>query len=318
MVQFIKRGQEQTGEKPEPVQSKTQYTLFGNGQDERYATPAEKQAAAAAKFAKTGEGKRLATEERRPRASDNWDRRDLRDDTKYKPRGECHHTHKPYPVAEGVTIIGGSGLHPFNKTCDLYLALDNAGPQSQPWDGTASYVFHIPNYGVPKDPAAFKTMILWLVEQIKAGRKLHVGCMAGHGRTGMVLAALRRHLTGDPDAIMHVRGNYCDQAVETDEQIAWLVKHWDMNPAPPRKHRHGGGTPRGSVMKVGKFDADAAFGDKVDRFETEPLMSLDAPREPRHTSWVANSPWQTEPQADPPTVEGDAPWYDEGEGLAED
>lgn len=51
------------------------------------------------------------------------------------------------------------------------------------------------------------------------GWKVEVGCMGGHGRTGTFLAYLAV-LSGVPaqDAVAYVRTNYCEHAIESDEQ----------------------------------------------------------------------------------------------------
>mgnify|MGYP001615908168 CR=1 FL=1 len=255
----------------------------------------------------------------------------------------CHHTHPAYPVAEGFTVLGGSGISPFHTDCDIYVSFDKAtypGTRSLPWEAGEDFIFYIKNYGVPDDPAAFRKMVEWLAEQIKAGKKVHLGCMAGHGRTGMVLAALRMHMAGDKDAITHVRTNYCDQAMETDGQIKWLMTHWGVNVAPPRKKKYAESATTASkvgAIKNGVWDdhtpaskaGNEWFDDPYDdpfgfdsanagRFDAPPLPDLNA-RTKDQTSWVANSPWQKEAEPvqlaatpeTPPADLGDTPWYEE-------
>lgn len=52
---------------------------------------------------------------------------------------------------------------------------------------------------------------------LAAEGRVYVGCRAGIGRTGTVLAVLAK-VFGDPDPVARVRRDYCAEAVETSEQ----------------------------------------------------------------------------------------------------
>lgn len=328
-------------------------SLFGNGQDDRLANPADRkpsaadrQAAAAEKFSKTGEGQRLAAAPKGLPAP----KQDKPQAPKKHAGMSCYHSHPPYPVAEGFVIYGGSGIRPSVDGCDVYVSLDNGrvpGPKSLPWEEGEDFIFHIKNFGVPENPKSFAKLIEHLEASLRAGKKVHVGCMAGHGRTGMVLAALRMKMAGDKDAIMHVRANYCDQVVETNEQIKWLVTHWGCNTAPPRVKRGSSGT--GSGFTQGNWspppppksfkttalndedfdgfeddeeDEDDPFGLSGELDDTLVDGKLDAygqhlPRKEHQTSLHINNPYGDNPTAAPAPIEareklsGDAAWYDE-------
>lgn len=318
MVQYIRPGKSQQSDPPK----KTQPSLFGNGQDRKFGgmhntangtarnTKAEEERAKA-KFAQTSAGKSAMATIKQDFRDDEFGPGDTYYTSKssapkqtYAP--PCHHSHPPYPVADGLVIYGGSGIKPHVTDCDVYVSFDASrypGRKSWPWEKGQDFIFEIKNYGVPDDALAFRQLVLWLGEQLKAGLKVHIGCMAGHGRTGMVLAALRMALTGDKDAIMHVRNNYCDQAVETDGQIKWLMKNWGMNQAPPRVKRYAGQDPKAKP---------ATFG-----FTAEPLIDMNPSvitRDAKQNSWAANSPWYT-PVEGPVADLGDTPWYADGEGA---
>jgi hypothetical protein len=94
-------------------------------------------------------------------------------------------------------------------------------------------------------------MITWLCTQLHAGLKVHVGCIGGHGRTGTVFTAIIAEMTGEKDAIQYVRKYYCKRAVESREQIQFLMKHYGVNDASPTK---GGDT--------SKLEAYNGFGRK--------------------------------------------------------
>jgi len=51
-----------------------------------------------------------------------------------------------------------------------------------------------------------------------------IGCLGGHGRTGTALACLAVLAGHSPaDAVAWVRTHYCDHAVETDDQAAFVL-----------------------------------------------------------------------------------------------
>lgn len=77
------------------------------------------------------------------------------------------------------------------------------------------YVEPIDDYSVP----SFKEMnniIEFISENTKDGNVI-VSCMAGHGRTGMVLS-IWAGINGIENPIDYIRKNYCDRAVETVTQ----------------------------------------------------------------------------------------------------
>jgi len=81
-----------------------------------------------------------------------------------------------------------------------------------------------PDFGVPDDAAATLDALRALLARARAGERVEVGCLGGHGRTGTALAGLAV-LTGTPpaDAVAWVRANYCEHAVETPDQEAFVA-----------------------------------------------------------------------------------------------
>lgn len=153
-------------------------------------------------------------------------------------RPECKH--KVLKFGEG-RIVGGSCLDP-SGGCDIYVALDSGVSTNfitYPWEQNkfVGFLFPITNFDVPKDKNRFKAMCEWLAAQVQAGKRVHVGCMAGHGRTGMVLAGITYVLTNRQDSIMYVRNNYCEKAVETPEQVDFLANLYGMDKAKARYAR---------------------------------------------------------------------------------
>lgn len=150
---------------------------------------------------------------------------------------KCADSHPALPITvDGTTyhVYGGSGGSPMHSDHDIYVALDGSTPEHKnffPWNnpGKTFVSFYINDMSVPKDYVEFRKMIVWLGHEVQAGRKVHVGCMGGHGRTGTVLAALVKHMTGAEDAINYVRKHYCPKAVESASQIEFLHKEFGIN-----------------------------------------------------------------------------------------
>lgn len=158
-----------------------------------------------------------------------------------KSYSACAHSHKPLIIQPAnanvntapIIVYGGKGGDPVKKDCDIYAKLDRytSSPfANYPWSENkrVMFSFHIPDHSTPEDPAEFKRMIAWLAEQARAGKSIHVGCVGGHGRTGMVLAALVKEIAGVEDAITYVRENYCKKAVESSSQVKFLAKHFGI------------------------------------------------------------------------------------------
>jgi hypothetical protein len=106
------------------------------------------------------------------------------------------------------------------------MRLTNA---SYPWNASkVEVLFYIADGTAPTQADEFKKMVVWAAEQITLGKKVHAGCIGGHGRTGTFLAALVSHMTGNEDAITYVRENYCKKAVESTSQVDFLHKHYGI------------------------------------------------------------------------------------------
>lgn len=89
-----------------------------------------------------------------------------------------------------------------------------------PWD-------HVkvawPDFGVPSDLEALRDQLSTVLARVKAGDLVEVGCLGAHGRTGTALACLAILDGCDPDsAVEWVKANYCEKAVETPEQAAFV------------------------------------------------------------------------------------------------
>lgn len=172
----------------------------------------------------------------------------------YKP---CYEAHPPLPLPGGREIYGGSCSTPVVKDAHLYVGLDEGmkfTTRIWPWMPGHEVYYPITDMSVPADPVSFTDMIDFVHSRIEAGEKVHVGCIGGHGRTGMVFAALVGRHYGEKDAIAYVRKHYCSKAVETASQVAFLVKHFGVKTAAPSKtdwgtsfSGHGNWSPKGGA-----------------------------------------------------------------------
>lgn len=171
---------------------------------------------------------------------------DIKEGKGYKPIPKCYVSH-PVLQLGGGTFYGGSCSSPVSG-CDVYVGLDYSmhrmAPQ-YPWNppvvnAPIEVHYKITDMAAPSDPAEFWELINWLLGQLALGKKVHVGCIGGHGRTGTVLAALYAHITGEKDVIQWVRKNYCERAVESTSQIKFLMKYFGASSAPESKPAHYG------------------------------------------------------------------------------
>lgn len=161
--------------------------------------------------------------------------------TQGKTYKRCYESHPPLDVG-GRLIYGGSCITPVVNDATIYVGFDQSMRQSTlayPWEFGNSFLFRIQDGGVPPSVDQTHKLIEWLWNSMMAGNKTHIGCIGGHGRTGLILAALVTHATGEKDSIAYVRENYCKKAVETQEQVDWLHKHFGITKAPASKPNHG-------------------------------------------------------------------------------
>jgi len=152
-----------------------------------------------------------------------------------KPKGSswktgqrCFHTHPALKIGEHY-VFGGSCSTPVHDDCDIYIGLDWTMAEHEkrlPWVEGHSIHYKITDGQAPKNPDEFKALITWLAARIEKGDKVHIGCIGGHGRTGLVLAALVAQMTSEKDPITYVRENYCEKAVESTTQVKFLMTHF--------------------------------------------------------------------------------------------
>ena len=126
------------------------------------------------------------------------------------------------PSGADVVAVSFHTADPYarDETPDFGLYLD--GRWQPPWPHA-----HVdwPDFGVPADEQALVAALREVVHRAQAGQRVEVGCLGGHGRTGTALACLAV-LGGVPagEAVAWVRARYCDKAVETDDQAAFVAR----------------------------------------------------------------------------------------------
>lgn len=162
----------------------------------------------------------------------------------------CWQNH-PLLNLDGLEIMGGSCTRLSSsdlKGYDIFIGFDQGmrfPVQANPaWLGGTSLesvLFTILDGGVPKSKELFDQLITYLLKARDTKQKVYMGCIGGHGRTGLVLAVLVKEILGEEDAITWVRKNYCQRAVETTAQVEWLNKHYTIKKvAQSKKHLRGG------------------------------------------------------------------------------
>ncbi len=150
----------------------------------------------------------------------------------------CYRSHPVLEIGGGKLYGGNYRDHDHLPVCDLYIALERDGtsPRFDPSRTTlpSAVTFYVPNMGVPQDVKSFRVLVETCVAALAAGKSVHIACIGGHGRTGMMIAAIVARIGITTDAINWVRANYCAKAVESPVQERFLAKHYGVIPVDKR------------------------------------------------------------------------------------
>jgi protein-tyrosine phosphatase len=125
------------------------------------------------------------------------------------------------PDGTTITAVSFDDADPYSRVAppDFGLYLDRRW--SPPWPHA-----HLdwPDFGVPDDPDLVLSALAELLARAQNRERVEIGCLGAHGRTGTALAAAAI-LCGLPpqDAVDWVRTTYCDRAIETAEQEAFVA-----------------------------------------------------------------------------------------------
>lgn len=199
---------------------------------------------------------------------------------KAKEYKRCHEDHPTLKILNGE-FRGGACSSP-KPGFDIYVGLDysmhfygkhfpwQVAPETHP---EHEFQFKITDGRAPSDAVEFKAMITWMVSQLELGKKIHVGCIGGHGRTGLVLAALIAEATGEKDPIQWARDKHCKKAVESTEQVEFLVKHFGAKTAAGSKAGVYSSNNKWQDLPKANYDRDSA----VARFNAKYPARVPAP-----------------------------------------
>jgi hypothetical protein len=151
----------------------------------------------------------------------------------------CRHWRQPVEIEPGVIVHASAYMDRPRTDWDwpeigVYLSerwieempmasFHWAGPTLGPSSQVA--LLPCPDGGWPLCEKDTERVLVYALEAARADRFVEVGCHAGHGRTGLALAALMILSGSDAEtAILKVWDSYCEQAIETTGQERYLVK----------------------------------------------------------------------------------------------
>lgn len=158
---------------------------------------------------------------------------------------KCSKTHPTLTLGPGK-LLGRSCYDP--PADDVLINIGfQSGMQTtwraMPWHGGIEFTYPIADRKAPGNPKEFKMFVDWVISKLMAGQSIQMGCIGGHGRTGLVIAAIVQQMADNDqlppdfvdlemlskkDAGAWVRKHYCQKAIETDDQIEFLAKHYGI------------------------------------------------------------------------------------------
>lgn len=151
----------------------------------------------------------------------------------------CRHWRQPVEIEPGVTVHASAYMdRPSTDEWEwpeigVYLSerwieempmasFHWAGPTLGPCSQVA--LLPCPDGSWPLYEKDTQRVLVYALEAARAGRFVEVGCHAGHGRTGLALAALMILAGSDAKtAMLNVWDDYCEQAIETIGQQQYLL-----------------------------------------------------------------------------------------------
>lgn len=135
----------------------------------------------------------------------------------------CQHTEDVVIFPDGTQVLASGWLErkPGAPTPDFGLYLD---PLWSPW--WPAVLLDWPDFGVPTNRDTADGEIRAAFARARAGERVEVACVGGHGRTGTVLACMAI-LAGVPpsEAVSWLRGTYCERAVQEPAQQYWIERY---------------------------------------------------------------------------------------------
>ena len=143
----------------------------------------------------------------------------------------CYRKHPSLVMPDtSLSVFGGNCGDPVVTDADVYVGF--CSPMKyldcyRPNESGKAVLFPVKDMAAPDNPKEFRDLIEWTKGQIDDEKKVHIGCVGGHGRTGTALAALVS-LYGEQDAITYIRQKYCSRAVESSIQVEFLHRYFDV------------------------------------------------------------------------------------------
>lgn len=127
--------------------------------------------------------------------------------------GRCNHS----PIYLMGEIHGGSVYSPTHNMHHYFLLESKVAYKKAPY----ITFFPIKNRGVP-NTKIFINHLDKALGLLYEGKKIWIGCLGGHGRTGLFITCLYYALTSDRNSLYIVRDLYCSRAVESYAQYVFL------------------------------------------------------------------------------------------------
>lgn len=138
-------------------------------------------------------------------------------------RHERHRHRTPVSLPSGAEIwaVSFEEDDPYTREVPPQFGLYLDEKWGPPWEHA-----HLswPDFGVPSDDDALRQLLGRALKRAKAGDRVEIGCWGAHGRTGTAIGCLAI-LDGQAanGAVAWVRTNYCERAIETPEQEAFVA-----------------------------------------------------------------------------------------------
>lgn len=132
----------------------------------------------------------------------------------------CPHRATPLRLPDATKILG-SGC--FVRTTDDEVP-DFGLYAYEGWRPTwpAAFIEWV-DFGLPVDTPMASRLIVEAFDRARSGQTVEVGCHAGNGRTGTIIACMAILAgTAASDAVEWTKSNYCLHAIDTWEQERWV------------------------------------------------------------------------------------------------
>ena len=202
--------------------------------------------------------------------------------TKYTYKSGCSHVQTPFKIGE-YTIYASGSRHITNKVLkdgyypkDYGVYLDtytwknmrssNISTQGNDTIAEGTDEFGDVMYVTWPDLStisqkSYNKILDTIVELLKKGTTIEVGCIGAHGRTGTTLAGLLVKIENlkAKEAIDRVKNNYCDEAIETYSQEK-MIYTLTGEEAPPNTSSYVGWNDWGGYYGSGTYSGSAVTG----------------------------------------------------------